>query len=190
MKRKLIVEEWLSLDGYVSDKEGRLGFFAEHVRESYTTEYRLDLLNSLDAILFGRKTYQQFAALWPERPVEEDVLARKINTLNKLVFSGSLKNAPWGEWPEATVEPGDPVKKIEALRSQPGKNMVIWGSITLVQALMKENLVDEYHLHLCPALTGGGRRFFGGELNPVNFVLFDTKPFDNGIVLLKYGKKH
>jgi len=67
MKRKLIVEEWLSLDGYVSDKAGGLDFFAKHVRDAYTTAYRLDVLNSVDTILFGRKTYQQFSALWPAR---------------------------------------------------------------------------------------------------------------------------
>ncbi len=187
MKRKLIIEEWLSLDGYVSDKADKLDFFAKHVRESYTTAYRADLLNSIDTILFGRKTYQQFSALWPGRPVENDILTEKINTLNKIVFSGSLKSAPWAQWTEARVEPGNPIEKIKILKSQPGKNMVLWGSISLAQALIKEGLVDEYHLHICPTLTGGGRTLFAGEFDAVNLSLIETKPFANGVVLLKYG---
>lgn len=188
MKRKLILEEWLSLDGHMSDKAGKLDFFAKHVRESYTTAFRADLLNSIDTILFGRKTYQQFSALWPERPVENDILAEKINTLNKIVFSGSLESAPWGKWTEAKVEAGNPVEKIKLLKSQPGKNMVLWGSISLAQILIKQGLVDEYHLHLCPTITGGGRKLFEGELNALHLSLTDAKPFANGVVLLKYSK--
>lgn len=187
MKRKLIVEEWLSLDGHVSDKDGKLDFFAKHVRESYTTAYRAEVLSSVGTILFGRNTYQQFSALWPQRPVEDDLLAEKINTAQKIVFSGSLHEAPWGRWPAATVEAGDPIEKIKALKSQAGKHMVLWGSITLAQALMKAGLVDEYHLHLCPTITGGGRALFTNGLQPGTLALTDTKPFDNGVVLLKYA---
>lgn len=187
MSRKLIVEEWLSLDGYVSDKTGKLDFFAKHVRESYTTAYRSELLNSIDTILFGRKTYQQFSALWPERPIENDILAEKMNTLSKLVFSSSLEEAGWGKYTAATVVSDDPVKKITALKALPGKNMVVWGSITLAQAFMATNLVDEYHLHICPSLTGGGRKFFTGEIIPAGLTLSDSKQFNNGVVLLKYN---
>ena len=88
MKRKLIVEEWLSLDGCVSDKMSNLVFFIKHIRESYTTSSGIDFLNSIDTILLGRKTYDQFSALWPEHPIENDLLAEKMNTLNKIVFSG------------------------------------------------------------------------------------------------------
>jgi dihydrofolate reductase len=188
MNRKLILEEWLSLDGHVSDKEGKLDFFARHVRESYTTAYRTELLDSIDTILFGRKTYTQFAALWPERPVEKDVLAEKINTLDKIVFSASLEKAPWGRWKEASIADGNPAEKITQLKSSAGKNMILWGSITLAQTLIKKNLVDEYHLHICPVLTGGGRKLFADETEPVGLSLLDTKQFDNGLVLLKYGR--
>lgn len=186
MSRKLIVEEWLSLDGHVSDKEGKLDFFAKHVRDSYTTAYRSELLHSIDTILFGRKTYQQFSALWPERPVEQDVLAEKINTAQKLVFSGSLSKAPWGRWPEARIESGDAVKRIRALKAEPGRHLVLWGSLTLAQALMQASLIDEYHLHICPTITGGGRRFFAEGIDASQLALTDTKAFDNGVVLLKY----
>lgn len=190
MNRKLIVEEWISLDGYASDREGRLDFFAKYVRESYTTAYRMELLSSVDTILLGRKTYQQFAALWPQRPVEDDALAAKINTAQKTVFSGSLPEAPWGQWPAATVERGDPIEKVKALKSQAGMHMVLWGSITLAQALMKAGLADEYHLHVCPAITGGGQPFFTSAVQPAQLALMEAKLFDNGVVLLKYAAQH
>ena len=188
MERKLIVEEWLSLDGYVCDREGRLDFFAKHVRESYTTEQRLVLLRSIDTILFGRNTYTQFSALWPERPVENDLLAEKINTLNKIVFSRTLQRAAWGRRAEAVVDSGDPAEKIRALKQQAGKNIVLWGSITLAQSLMQENLVDEYHLHLCPVLTGGGRTLFTGLQQQRELLFLSATPLANGVLLLKYSK--
>lgn len=187
MNRKLILEQWLSLDGNVSDKMGGLDFFAKHVRESYTLSHRMDFLNSIDTILFGRNTYTQFAALWPERPTENDLLAYKMNTLNKIVFSSSLEKAPWGQWREATVEAGDPIEKIRALKIMPGKDIVLWGSITLAQALIRQNLVDEYHLHICPVLTGGGRKLFANETGPSGLALLDVKQISNGVVLLKYA---
>jgi dihydrofolate reductase len=187
MKRKLIIEEWLSLDGYVSDKTGGTDFFVKHVLESYVAQSRNEFLNSIDTILFGRKTYDQFSTLWPGRPVENDLLAKKMNTLDKIVFSKTLEKAPWGKWPGASVEANDPITRIKALKSLNGKNMVVWGSITLAQMLIKEDLVDEYHLQLCPALTGGGRRLFTGEINPSALSLIDTKQYSNGVVFLNYS---
>ncbi len=153
--RKLIVEEWISLDGYVSDKASKLDFFAKYVRESYMSEDRLEFLNSFDAIVFGRETYNLFAGLWPDRPIEKEVLAEKMNTTKKIVFSSTLSKAPWGKWEEAEIESGNLIARINELKSMPGKDIVVWGSITIAQNLMNENMVDEYHLHVCPTLTGG-----------------------------------
>lgn len=188
MKRKLIVEEWLSLDGHVSDKTGSLDFFSKHVRDSYTTSYRESLLDSIDTIIFGQKTYSQFSALWPGRSIDNDVLAEKMNTLNKIVFSKSLQQAPWGNWKEALIDSGDPVKKIKQLKSVPGKNLVVWGSITLAQALIESDEVDEFHLHICPVLTGGGRSLFANETKMTNLTLLESNQFENSIVLHKYGR--
>lgn len=95
--RKLIVEEWITLDGFVSDKNGKLDFFTSQVRETFTDDDRLKFLETVDCILFDRKTYQQFVALWPGRPTANDVLANKINTAQKIVFSNSLSETPWGK---------------------------------------------------------------------------------------------
>ena len=142
-------------------------------------------------ILFGRKTYSQFASLWPERETETDILAKRINEGKKIVFSNSLVDVPWGKWPSAELMRGDAVLNIKELRflsgTNSGNNIVLWGSISLAQACMKENLIDEYHLHLCPSLIGGGRRFFIDKIHPRKLKLLDTTRYDNGSVLLKYG---
>jgi dihydrofolate reductase len=184
--RKLIFEEWMSLDGYVSDKNEKLDFFASLVRQTYADDDRAKFLETIDTILFGRKTYEQFAALWPQRPVDKEVLADKMNTSKKIVFSNTLKDAPWGKWPAAEIASDNAIATIKKLKSQPGKYMVLWGSICLAQILMKENLIDEYRIHLCPTLTSGGRSLFTTEMNPTTLKLVDIKHYDTGIVFLNY----
>src|SRR5687767_4395146 len=117
--RKVIVEEWISLDGHVSDKNGKLDFFANLVRDTYTDADRSKFLDSIDCILLGRTTYEQFVSTWPERATDSDGLANKMNNAKKIVFSNTLKDAPWGKWPNAEVASGDPVSTIKQLKSLP-----------------------------------------------------------------------
>lgn len=177
----------MSLDGHVSDKTGGLDFFVKHVRGSYTTRERIAFLESADTIFLGRKTYDQFSQLWPRRPVENDLLAEKMNGLDKVVFSASLQQAPWGEWQQATLETKDPVAKLKVIKTLTGKNIILWGSITLAQTFMKEGLVDEYHLHICPVITGGGRKLFTDDMNLSPLSLLNTVVNFDGVVFLKYG---
>jgi dihydrofolate reductase len=184
--RKLIVEEWISLDGYVNDKEGSLNFFAGHVRESYCGERRTAFLDAIDTILLGRKTYCQFESVWPVRPIEQDALAKKMNTGKKIVFSNTLSDAPWGQWKEVEIDKGRVADRVVELKSSPGKNIVVWGSITIAHQLIKEGLVDEYHLHICPVITAGGRRFFTEDLQPHSLTLIDIKNYGPAIAYLHY----
>ena len=184
--RKLIVEEWISLDGYTSDKNGSLSFFSSIVRDTYTDGSQVKFLETFDCILLGRKTYQQFANLWPGRSTTEDVLAAKINITQKIVFSKTLNEAPWGNWQPAEVKNGSAISRVKELKSVSGRNIVLWGSISLAQLLMKQNLVDEFRIHLCPTITSGGEKFFTEEINPVTLKLTESKHFNTGIVLLHY----
>lgn len=93
--RKLIAEEWISLDGYVADKNGKLDFFASTVREIYADAAQLKFLESIDFILLGRTTYEQFVNVWPQRETDKEVLADKMNRAKKIVFSNTLTAAPW-----------------------------------------------------------------------------------------------
>jgi dihydrofolate reductase len=187
--RKLILEEWVSLDGYVADRNGELDFFTNLTPEQnkYSDTDQLKFLDTIDTILLGRKTYQLFVDFWPTATTDKEVIADKLNETKKIIFSNSITKAPWGDWPEAELISGDAVEAIRKLKLLPGKDMVMWGSISLAQSLMKENLIDEYHIQLCPVLTGGGRTLFTPQLNPAQLNLLEVRHYNNtGTVFLNY----
>src|SRR6266536_2553663 len=156
--RKLILEEWVSLDGYVADKNGQLDFFTNLTPEQnkYSDSDQLKFLETIDAILLGRKTYELFVDFWPSATTDKEVIADKLNETKKIVFSNTLTNAPWGQWPEADIITGEATAAIKKLKLLTGKNMVMWGSISLAQSLMKENLIDESYLQ--PAYRQAGNK--------------------------------
>ena len=186
--RKLILEEWVSLDGYVADKDGGLDFFTHLTpdQNTYSDQDQLRFLETVDTILLGRKTYELFVGFWPTATIDQEAIADKLNQTKKIVFSNSLTKAPWGKWEEAEVLGGDAISNIQRLKSVPGKNMVLWGSISLAQSLMKENLIDEYHIQLCPVLTGGGRSLFTGPAKANNLQLMEVRQYNTGTVFLNY----
>ena len=102
------------------------------------------------------------------------------------MVSNTLTKAPWGKWADAQIISGDAIEAIKKLKSVPGKNIVLWGSISLAQSLMKENLIDEFHVQLCPILTGGGRSFFTEQINPANLKLLEVRQYNTGTVFLNY----
>lgn len=186
--RKLILEEWVSLDGHVADRDGNLDFFTNLSPEqnTYSDIDQLKFLETIDTILLGRKTYELFVEFWPAATTDKEVIADKLNETKKVVFSKTIANAPWGNWAEAEVVSGNAVEAIRKLKLMPGKNMVMWGSILLAQSLMKENLIDEYHIQLCPYLTGGGRSLFTQELSWSKLNLLEVRHYTSGTVFLNY----
>jgi dihydrofolate reductase len=188
--RKLIVEEWVSLDGYVADKNGNLDFFTNLTpdQNKYSDADQLKFLETVDTILLGRKTYELFVDFWPEATTDKEVIADRLNEIKKVVFSNTLTNAPWGKWPAAEIISGEAGSTIKKLKELPGKNIVLWGSISLTQALMKENLIDEYHIQLCPVLTGGGRALFPEQMKLGKLQLLETGQYNTGVVFLNYAK--
>jgi dihydrofolate reductase len=184
--RKLILSEFISLDGYVSDRDGQLNFFGSLVRKTNAEADQLAFLETIDTIVLGRKTYEQFVQLWPGRPTDQEALADKINRARKIVLSNTLTKAPWGTWPDAEIAGGDVVSTIRQLKSTPGKNIILWASISLAQTLMKANLIDEYQLFFCPTLTSGGRKLFTEEMSPATLRLLKVSHYDTGIVCLHY----
>jgi dihydrofolate reductase len=108
-----------------------------------------------------------------------------LNSTPKIVFSRSLQAAPWGKWPPAQIINSDAIAELKKLKSQEGKDMVLWGSISLAQSLMKENLIDEFHIRIVPIVLGKGKLLF--EHTPeIKLELFDTKKYDAGLLLLQY----
>ncbi len=186
--RKLILEEWMSLDGYVSDKNDQLDFFTNLTPEQnkYSDQDQLKFLETVDTILLGRKTYELFVDFWPTATTDKEVIADKLNELDKIVFTNTLTSAPWGKWKDAEIISGVATDAIRKLKSLPGKNMVLWGSISLAQALMKENLIDEYHIQLCSVVTSGGRPLFPTQTDFRRLVLSEVRRYNTGTVFLNY----
>ena len=184
--RKVILQEWISLDGFVVDRAGSLDFFPPSETDRASDQDQLAFLDTVDAILLGRRTYELFVDFWPTATTDEEIIADRLNALPKLVFSNTLHEAPWGTWEPARVVHGDAVVEIERLKAQDGKHMVLWGSLSLAQSLIAADVIDEYHLRLCPTLVGGGRPLFPSLESYARLHHVHTRSYDNGVVFLHY----
>lgn len=183
--RKLIVQEYASLDGFVADATGGLAFTRPYARGKEIDADASRFLGSIDMIILGEVTYHIFANIWPDRTNNDTSIADALNAMPKLVFSQKLAQAPWGKWKAAKVIAGRAEEEITALKQQPGKDMVVWGSISLAQSLMKAGLVDEYQLLVCPVALGEGRKLFTTD-TATTMKLIETKAFESGLALMRY----
>jgi len=184
--RKVILEEWVTLDGYAADKDGNLDFFPSSDTDKFSDRDQLEFLDTVDTILLGRKTYELFVDFWPTATTDKEIIADRLNELPKIVFSNTLTEAPWGKWQPARVIRGDAVEAIRQLKAQSGKHMVLWGSVSLAHALVATDMVDEYHLQLCPTILGGGRTMFPDLASFTNLQRVSVRTYDTGVVFLHY----
>lgn len=140
-------------------------------------------MDDSDALMFGRVTYEKFAAFWPTSDIEP--FASKLNNSPKYVVSTTLREAPWGDHAPATVIRQDVREQILDLKRQDGKHIAILGSGALVRSLLKEGLIDELSLMVHPLVLGSGKRLFGGA-NKTNLRLADFRTFSSGVALMSY----
>jgi dihydrofolate reductase len=178
--KKIIVSNLVSLDGFFARPDGQLDFF---VVEQEFFDYAKDLLNSVDSILYGRQTYEDMAAYWPTTTENDPAITHKMNHLIKIVFSKSLKTADWNN--SLIVRNIDP-QAITEWKQKPGKDMVIFGSGTIVSALTRLGLVDEYRIIVNPVLIGDGKLMFTGLGEKLSLKLIKTKTLSSGVVILYY----
>lgn len=139
-----------------------------------------------DALLLGRKTYEEFAAFWPNQPADNPMVDY-INSVRKYVVSATLEE-PLG-WNNSVVigdRGGSVVEEISALKREPGQNITITGSLILARSLMREGLLDELRCVVCPVVRGSGRRLFEDEKDRRELELVDSKSFSTGVVTLTY----
>jgi dihydrofolate reductase len=190
--RRVILQEFMTLDGFVADSNDSVDFIpASMSGDDAFGQRQLRFMDSIDAILLGRKTYQMFADYWPHATSGEDKrLAEKINGTQKFVFSKTLKRAPWGDWDDAAIIPTGAGKEVARLKQEPGKNMVIWGSISLAQALVDQEVIDEFQIIVCPVVMGRGRNLFRAPIDAQELKLRTPQSFDRGAVLLTYSAEN
>jgi dihydrofolate reductase len=168
------------------DRDGKLDFFPATETDHFSDRDQLKFLDSVDTILLGRRTYELFVQFWPTASTDREIIADRLNTLPKLVFSNTLRQAPWGAWRPAQVVRGDAVTEIRRLKAQDGKRMVLWGSLSLAQDLIAADLIDDYHLQICPTLVGAGRRLFPGLEGYARLRRVGVRTYDTGVVFLHY----
>ena len=191
--RKLIVSEFISLDGVIQapggKDEDRDGGF-EH--GGWTMPYWHDdigagffaLMQDVDALLLGRRTYVTHAeAFEPMAP--GDPFGDLMNTPKKYVVSQTLEK---GIWRNTTIIRGNVIESVRELKSQPGKSIATDGSSQLVHALLEHDLVDELHLLLYPVILGSGKRLLPSGVNRA-FTLESAKPYPSGVVGLHYVRQ-
>ncbi len=173
----------VSVDGFFAGLNGEIDW---HVVDEEFNQYAINLLNTLDTIMFGRVTYELFESYWPAAAKDPATsksdleIASKINNINKIVFSKSLERVGWNNVKLLKeVIPED----IRKLKQQPGKDIVIYGSGSIVSEFAKHNLIDEYRLFVAPVTLGKGKSLFKEKMN---LKLIESKQFGNGNVLLRY----
>lgn len=183
--RKLVVSEFVTLDGVMQDPGGA----GELERGGWSMPYwhdeigkvKFDELYASDALLLGRVTYEGFAAAWPGR-TDEQGFADRMNDIAKYVVSTTLKDPQWNN---SRVIQGNVAEEIAALKRQSGQDILVGGSGMLVQALMAHNLVDEYRLLVYPIVLGEGKRIFR-EGAGASLSLIEARAISNGVMLLRY----
>lgn len=185
--RKLIVSEFVSLDGVMEDPGGaektKHGGWTFKFMSPEAGKFKFDELFASGALLLGRVTYQGFAKAWPSMK-DEVGFADKMNSIPKYVVSTTLKKA---EWKNSTVVKGDVAEEVKRLKEEPGQDILVFGSAELLNTLMNDDLVDEYRLMVYPIVLGSGKRLFGDGLDAAKALsLADSRAFGSGVVLLTY----
>jgi dihydrofolate reductase len=136
---------------------------------------------SSDAMLLGRKTYQDFAAFWSQMP-EDDPFGGFMNNQTKYVVSTTLDRA---DWKNSHLIKGNLVEELNKLKQQPGKDISVVGSGTLVRSLLKLGLIDELQLMLCPIVLGVGKRLYDGADFTKSMKVLEAKSFSSGMIYLR-----
>jgi dihydrofolate reductase len=176
--RKLVVSEFVSLDGVVEDPRWTFQFDSGD-----RDQYKFDELAAADALLLGRLTYEGFAAAWPRMEEQTGEYGTWMNGYPKHVASRTLEEPL--QWNNSTLIEGDLAEGVSRLKERDGKDILVFGSADLVGTLMEHDLVDEYRLMIFPVVVGSGKRLFG-EGGTKTLKLVASKTFDSGAVVLTY----
>lgn len=171
----------VTLDGFFEGPNGEIDW--HNAGNEEFNEFAIEQTSSVDTLLFGRKTYQLMASYWPtETAISADpMVADLMNRLSKIVFSTTLEHV---EWNNTRLVRENAQQEIRNLKTQPGRDMAIFGSANLVSTLM--DVIDEHRVMINPILLRRGTPLFKSTGDPMNLKLVNVRPFDSGNVLLSY----
>ena len=196
--RRIVMFNWVTADGYFAGRDGNLAWV---VPDEAQAQAAVAGISDFDTVLFGRRTYELFEGFWrhavddsstvpdPHHPGrrsrEHRVIALWLNAIMKVVFSSTLQDASWK--PARVLHTFDP-REIATMKRQPGKDMIVFGSGSLVSQLTQHRLIDEYQFVVCPLLLGSGRPLLSGVSQHTKLALVEAKPYPSGDVLLRYAR--
>src|SRR3989441_10417885 len=172
--RKVVVSEFVTLDGVMEDPGGAEGFkhggWSFQFGSADQQQFKVEELFQADALLLGRRTYEGFAAAWPNMP-GTGAYGERMNSLPKYVVSTTLSEVTWN----ATLIKGDLAEELSRLKQETGQDIVIFGSGELVRTLHERDLIDEYRLMIFPIVLGSGKRLFPGGNEKKVLKLLETR---------------
>lgn len=176
--RKIVSGLFISLDGVAeAPDQWHMSYFNDEMGEAIGAQ-----MAASDTMLLGRVTYQDFAAFWPNQPAD-DPFAAQMNNTPKLVVSTTLDRL---DWQNSTLINGNVVEELSRVKQQPGKDISVVGSPTLVRSLLQADLLDELQLLVHPIVVGHGKRLFEGDAEQKPLSLVNAKTFGTGVLHLTY----
>jgi len=180
----LMVFDQVTLDGYFTSANGDMSW--AHKSDPEWNEFVAGNASGGGRLVFGRVTYDMMASYWPTPQAARDnpVVAKQMNAMPKIVFSKTMDKASWSN---TMLIKDDPAPAMRQLKKEPGENMVILGSGSIVSQLAQAGLVDEYQIIVNPLVLGKGKTLFATVKERVGLKLTKTRAFQNGNVLLCYA---
>ena len=188
--RKIIITTFVTLDGVMQAPGGpeedptgdfKYGGWSFHYWDDSMGKVMDEFISKPFELLLGRKTYDIFAAHWPH--VKNEPIADKFNSTKKYVVSNSLEKTNWNN---SFIIKENVVEKINDLKKENGPELQVHGSSNFIQTLIKNNLVDEYHVWTFPIIVGNGKRLFGDGTIPINLKLIKSKTSSTGVIMSVY----
>src|ERR687892_524413 len=186
---KLKLQVQMSIDGYIAGPNGEMDWLGLKWDEKLK-KYVNELTEPVDTILLGRKMTDGFISYWSDVMTKPDdpwyAFAKKMIETPKVVFTKTLNKSTWINTDIAT---GNLIEEVSKIKSQSGRDIVVYGGVTFDSSLIKEKLIDEFYLFINPVAIGNGMTIFK-DLNEIQkYSLIESKVFESGIVLLRYEPK-
>jgi dihydrofolate reductase len=187
--RKLKLQVQMSVDGYIAGPNGEMDFMAWDWDDELKN-YVKEITEAIDCIVLGRKLAEGFIPYWANVAANSDhpefTAGRKFTDTHKVVFTKTLNKS---EWDNTVLAKGDLADEITKLKKQDGKDIIAYGGATFVSALIKQGLIDEFHLFINPTAIGNGMAIFKELDSKQNFNLIKATSFECGIFVLHYELK-
>lgn len=185
--RKLKLQVEISVDGCIAGPHNEMDWL---ICDNECMKYIDDLAESVDTLIMGRKMVDEFISHWSDRSNKSDdpwnAFAKKMIDIPKIVFTKTLNKS---EWPNTEIAKGDLEDEINKLKSQDGKDILVYGGALFDSSLIKKKLIDEFYLLVVPIVFGNGKPIFRDLKEIQKLKLIESKMFDCGLVLLHYEVK-